>query len=700
MKPMIRMTACALAACTLVSELHAQEVKLETVVVTAKREKRVSKGATGLPMEIKETPQTISTIEKQQIKDFGLSGSNEALSLGTGINVEQYETNRAVYNSRGFEIQLTQMDGLGMTNDWGTVVGQQDTVLFERVELIRGANGLLTGVGNSSGTINYVRKRPTNKDEGEATISRGSHDKRRVTLDYNKVFTEDGKWAGRMVVAHEDKDSYLRALHDRKNTFYAVVDGQVSDDGVLTLGFTHQKAKQRSPMWGSLTLNYADGSQADFDPSSSTSQDWTYWNTESETVFVEYTHALGGNWEAKATFNHRQGDEDTRLLYAYSLTGSLNPDNTGLTGWPYRGDTNTTNDLVDLNISGKFEAFGRSHSVLAGVAHSRHKTTTNIYPFTEPKQPLPAFPYPGDVYPEPVWGQSTYDRSGKHQLTRFYASSQIALTDELKAIVGVNAIRLQREGSSAYGNAASTDYYPNTEKVSPYLGFTYDITPDLLGYVSYSDIFQNQDQLDANGAYLSPVKGINVEAGMKAEWLDKKLLTTVAVFGSKQDGLATYTGRISTPDPDDDPVAVIDYYEPKDVKSEGIELEATGRLNADSNLTAGFTKLRLKGPDGNDIYEWVPRTTANLRYDTRLPFLPKMRTGVSARWQSDVHKANGARQDSYFLAHAFASYELTDAATLRLNVNNLFDKKYVQGLSYGAIYGAPRNAALTLEYKL
>ena len=81
MNPKIRMTACALAACALVSELHAQETVMEPVVVKAKRENRVSKGATGLPMEIKETPQTISTIEKQQIKDFGATSSNDVSAL-------------------------------------------------------------------------------------------------------------------------------------------------------------------------------------------------------------------------------------------------------------------------------------------------------------------------------------------------------------------------------------------------------------------------------------------------------------------------------------------------------------------------------------------------------------------------------------------------------------------------------------------
>ena len=64
-----------------------------------------------------------------------------------------------------------------------------------------------------------------------------------------------------------------QAVTNARNTVYGIVDGQVTDNGVLTLGFTHQKAVQRSPMWGSLTLPYADGTLADFDVSASTSQD-------------------------------------------------------------------------------------------------------------------------------------------------------------------------------------------------------------------------------------------------------------------------------------------------------------------------------------------------------------------------------------------------------------------------------------------
>lgn len=664
---------------------------VEELVVVGVRETRVSKGATGLPLELKETPQTISIIDQGAMEDFAVTGSNEALALSTGINVEQYETNRAAFNSRGFEIQLTQVDGLGMTNSYGTVEGQLDTFLFEKIELIRGANGLLTGVGNASGTINYVRKRPTNQDEGKLVLSGGSYDYMRAALDYNKLLTSNGSWAGRVVMAYEDSDSYLRDLHNEKISLYGVVDGQIGDNGVLTIGVTHLEDNQDSPMWGSLTLVRADGSQADVDVSTSTSQKWTYWNTESTNAFIEYTHQLAGDWEAKATYNIRRGDSDSRLLYAYSATtGTLNNDNTGLVGWPYSAHNDTDNDLFDINLTGTFDALGNQHSLIVGASSSTQETASAVFNYdTDLYQflPLPAFPFDGNSYPEPEWSELTPERDGEQKLTRLYAASQISITDKLKTIVGVNAIKLEREGSSRYGNAVSQTYYPDTEETSPYVGVTYDITRNVTGYVSYSDIFQNQDQTDINGMYLDPMKGVNLEAGVKAEWLDQRLLTTLAVFQAEQQGIATYLGLTDSG---------AYYYGGEDVESEGVELEAVGQITDNTNIAFGITHLDISGPNGESVYQWIPETTVNLRLDTRL--LDKLRVGINSRWQSETI-GSAAKQDSFFRADVFAAYDISDAATVKFNINNVTDEKYVQGLAYGAIYGAPLHGRVSFDYK-
>ena len=704
----LMLTVIALAAMSALGDARAQatapaqaasaapaptpETTLQKVVVTTKREHRVSTGATNLPLEIKDTPQSISTIDKQELTNFGVTGTLDALRYGTGVNVEQYETNRAEINSRGFQVMLTQVDGLGMTNDWGTVVGQQDAYLFERVELIRGANGLLTGLGNSSGTINYVRKRPTNKDGGEVIATVGSYDLKRLALDYNKVLSDDGAWAGRVVVAEEDKNSYIRALRDKRSTIYGVVEGQVGDKGVLTLGFGASQSRQRAPMWGSLTLIHADGTQADFDQSASTSQDWTHWNSRAYNAFAEYTYAISPDWEAKFTFNHRYGSDDTKLFYAYSLTGTLNNDNTGLIGWPYRSYGTSTSNIVDGNVSGHFNAWGRKHDLTVGLSYTNLKAKTDYYLITSPAGPaLPAFPYAGDVYPEPTWGGTASGADGEQKLARLYVATRLQLTDQLKGIVGVNAISLKRNGTSIYGGGVNLDN-EKTNKASPYVGLTYDITPSILGYASYSDIYQVQDQRLVTGAFVAPMKGVNAELGVKAEWLNRQLLTTFAVFQAKQKGLAIEAGFDTT--------SQQSWYEPKDVNSRGFEFEVTGQLGKDTKLTAGYTQLRLTAPDGGDTSEWIPRKTINLRAETRTPFLPALQLGGAARWQSEVSKIGGATQEAYLLADAFVAYDLTAKATLRLNVKNVFDKKYLRTVEYGAIYGAPRNFAVSLEYKL
>ena len=128
------------------------EADIETVRIVGVRQNRVSRGATGLTMEISETPQSISVVSEDLMQSFGAFNINDALKLAPGINVEEWETNRTNYTARGFEIKNTQIDGVGLPNNWGIVTGAVEAYGYEQIEVIRGANGLLTGVGNSSGT--------------------------------------------------------------------------------------------------------------------------------------------------------------------------------------------------------------------------------------------------------------------------------------------------------------------------------------------------------------------------------------------------------------------------------------------------------------------------------------------------------------------------------------------------------------------
>ena len=695
--------SAAVMAAGLSGVLHAQssapaeeaagEAPLPAVLVTAQREQRTSKGATGLDLAIKDTPQSISVVTDEQMRDFGATSLNDALRLATGINVEEWETNRTNYMARGFEIKNTQVDGIGLPNDWGIVTGAMDAFGYEKIEVIRGANGLLTGVGNSSGTINYVRKRPTNQRQGSIGLTGGSYDLRRLEADYSTPFTASGAWAGRIVLATEDKGSHVRGMSNERTFVYGVIDGQIGERSTLAIGYSFQDANTDGNMWGALVFPNSDGTQAEFDESASTSQDWAFWDTKNQTAFAEYTYALPRDWELKLSYNYRAFEDDSKLFFVYSSTG-LDPQTAlGLFGWPGSWSTDDDAHMLDLSSTGTFNLFGREHELILGISHATGKRTLysrEADPNAAAWGELPAFPYPGDVIPEPAWGPKTFYSVMNQELNRAYGTTRLHLTEKLATVLGFSWAEYHRDGEQTGALFDQTE-----RELSPYAGITYAFRDNLLGYVSYSDIYQPQDYYDINGEYLAASKGLNYEVGIKAEWLDKRLLTTLAWFKAEQEGLGTFAGLNADGNY---------YYEGVDVTSKGIEAEITGRLNDYVDLVLGFTSLRLKGEDGADIYEWVPRRTANLALSAKLPGKPDIAFGLNGRWQSKVSNVDGynggvVRQGSYATLNVFGRWDITERASARVNINNVTDEKYITSLYQVGFYGAPRNYAVNLVYQ-
>jgi outer membrane receptor for ferric coprogen and ferric-rhodotorulic acid len=674
---------------------HPEE--LGTITVVSQRASRVSNGATNLDLEIKETPQSISDVTQSQMQQFGATDLDEALRLATGIQVESVSTNQTQYLSRGFEIKSTQIDGVGMPNGWGLVTGAMDSFGYEKLEVIRGANGLLTGVGNAAGTINYVRKRPTNEEQGMFGVSVGSFGDKRIEADYSTPFNDSRTWAGRVVVAREDSDSYLRDFNSDRTFLYGVVDGQVGDNGTLAFGYSWQKADTSGNMWGQLTFVANDGSQLDWDRSASTTQDWTHWNTTTQTGFVEYTHQFGPNWQLKATYNYRQYANDSQLFLAYSSTGLDPVTGEGLYGWAYKSPYRTNAHIGDITLNGSYQLFGRDQQAVFGASSAKSEGTEWYNPtsFTGPAfGALPGFPYAGDAIPEPTWGPRTFYDQLNQGLKRAFAVTRLSFTDRLKAIVGVNWAEYHRDGV----DTTLTPFDQTVSNTSPYAGLTFDFTDNVLGYVSYSDIFIPQDQVDYDNKYLDPSKGLNYEAGIKAEWLDHRLLTTFALFDAKQQGLATYAGIRFLPD------YAYAYYTGVDIESKGVEFEATGKINEFTNLVFGYTHLTMDGTSGGDTYPWVPRNTANLLLTVRVPSYTALSFGIGGRWQSEVSNHDSysgflVKQGAYARLNAFAAWDVRPNLTVRANVENLTDEKYINSLYIASYYAAPRRYSLSLDWR-
>ncbi len=678
------------------------------VTIIGKRVIKGSAGATGLDLSLRETPQSVTVVSAQQMKDFQLTDANQLLATIPGINVEADETDRTYYNSRGFDIVNFQVDGVGQPLDWGLQVGALDTAIYDRVEAIRGATGMLTGTGNPSATINYIRKRPTKDFQSELSASYGSWDDKRVTADVSGPLNRDGTVAGRFVYAGTDTGSYLDYYGVRRNVYYGVLSWDITPKLKLTTGYSQADNMAKGVTWGALPLVYSDGTPIPYKVSATSAAPWTYWNTHDHQTFGELSYAFDNGWTVKGIYTRKSYNEDAKLLYP-----SGNPDPvTGLdptTGngiYAYSGiyPSIIKQDMFDVIADGDVTLFGRQHQVVLGI-NTAHAASYKWERFAD------LFYYPpildGVITPpaEPTYPDPYLAEQIKTDTTRIYGAIHLNFSDKLKGIVGFNAVDLKAVGAS-YG--VSEDR--SESKVSPYVGAVYDLNAHVSLYASYSDIFAPQAESDVNFRRFDAATGSSYEAGLKSDWFDHRLYATAAVFKSEQDNLAEFTGYLQDTDPDapgyTDPstgLAGKAYYTGIDTVVKGYELEVAGKVTANWAVNGGWTDLSIKDPAGNDVRNYLPRRTLKLSTTYAIPQARDLKLGAAVRWQSDVSTVSGGfpfTQDAYSVVDLTGSFRLTDRVRAALNVKNLFDKKYFGGLQWDqAYYAAPRSVMVSLTYR-
>ena len=667
---------------------------LQRVVVTGQAEReesdsyraKRSRSATGLDLELKDTPQSISVITRTLMDDFRLDNVNAVLATAVGVNVESVETDRAYYTARGFDIVNVQLDGLGLPLNFGIADGDLDTAIYERIDVIRGPAGLLVGTGNPSATLNFVRKRPTGAFEGSVGLTLGSWNDRRIDVDLSVPLNDSGSVRGRVVAAGEEADSYLDRYRKRKTVFYGVVEADLAPQTTLAAGYTLQDNRPRGVLWGALPLAYADGTPTDYDVSASTAAPWSRWYGSTGIGFIELTHEFSGGWSARAEFTHKDLRERSHLLYVFGAPDRATGE--GLFAWPSRYDLDNRQELGSVQLSGPFTLGGRKHELVLGARASYSKMVEQslVGDFDgAPYTAITADDAFAGRFAEPAY-TSFYGGSHNHDREySAYAGARLDLAERWKLIVGANATRLTSDGDS-YG----ASHARQSTRTSPYAGLVWDLSEQVAAYGSYSTIFTPQSELGADLQRLDPATGTNLELGLKSEWLDKRLAATVAVFKSRQNNLASYDHF------DEDHGVSI--YTGVDTRSQGFELELTGSPLPGWNLSTGYTQLTIEDEAGQATRTFTPRRLVKLATTWQVAAVPGLKLGANASWRSST-SVGAIRQESFALLDLMASYEITKQLKLTLNLNNATDKKYYNSLYWEQAYwAAPRNGSVSLDW--
>lgn len=663
-----------------------------------------SSSATGLALTPKETPQSITIVDRTRIDDFALTNVNDLLAQLPGINVERVETDRTYFNSRGFDVTNFQVDGIGLPLFWGIQFGDLDTALFDRVEAVRGANAIMTGIGNPSATINYIRKRPTDSFQASAAVQGGSWNQWRAEADISAPITDT--LGARLIYAHDQRDSYLDYNHVDRNVYGAIVAWKAAPGLTLTAGYTRQQNNADGVLWGALPLTYSDGTRIPYPVSASTSADWTHWDVTDQNAFAEIAYDLGGGWTARSVFTYRRFEENAKLLYAYGY-----PDRAtglGVNGMSGIYPSSYDQYLGDFYASGPFTLFGREHSLAFGFSSGRSdgrewensSADPIVYPAVQDWGRLQV------AQPSYVGAYLAADYSDR--LKRAYGAAHLNLADNLKAVVGASAIWLKSSGTSYGADQARDD-----SAVSPYLGVIFDVTPNVSLYASYTDIFNPQTELGVDNTRLDPAKGSSIEGGIKSEWFGGRLYATASLFRARQRGLASAAGVFGNPNgPCPIGPAGDTCYVGVDTTSRGFEIELAGRVTDNWTLSGGYTGLEIEDQNGAPTRTWLPRRTLKLATTYALPNLNDLKLGAQLRWQGaitaiDSNVQNSGvitgdvllRQPGYAVVDLMASVRLVDRLRASVNVRNVGNEKYLGSLMWGqAFYAAPRSATVSLRF--
>jgi outer membrane receptor for ferric coprogen and ferric-rhodotorulic acid len=674
--------------------------------------------ATKLPLTIRETPQSVTVVTRQQMDDQSSKSVGDVLRNTPGVTMQKYDSDRTEFSTRGFAITNFQYDGVNIPYDG--VYGENpnnsdDSASLDRIEVIKGSTGLMTGAGDPAATVNLVRKKPTKEFKASVSGSVGSWDNYRTEGDISGSLNDSGSVRGRFVGALQDKDSYIDHYSQKKDLYYGILEADLTDDTLLTLGVDKSSATPRGSSWTGNSPFYTDGGRTDFSRSFNPGSDWSRRDFDSTTYFASLEQALANDWKLKVTLDQKTTDHDTQLA---SASGG-NPDRAtgeGMFFYWGRWEGHRVQNTADVNVSGPFSLGGREHELVAGFMTSHSRQTGSTYDSSEFGL------VPGDIFD---WkghiAKPEFPKNGKYERTQSqngaYLATRLQPTDNLSFILGGRVSTFKyNEDYTYYPDASLGDTHASYKEhgvVTPYVGVVYDLDDTYSVYASYTNIYQPQIYKDASGKTLEPVEGNSYETGLKAAYFEGRLNASLAFFRIEQDNVAQY---VTT-----DTATGQDIYKPTSgATTKGVELEMAGELAEGWNVSAGYTYARSRDKEEQRIFGFPLATTKPehvVRTFTtyRLPgALDQVTVGGGVSWQSAFYgqtfnpnvdgSGEGAsvnlKQGGYTLVDLMTRYQYDEHLSFTANAYNVFDKKYLTGLgNFGTtFYGEPRNFQLTAKY--
>ncbi len=665
--------------------------------------------------KLKDIPQSVSVLTRKRMDDQNISNLTQAVEATTGLTALKSPGPGIFIYSRGFDIEAIQYDGVPIPRNvyaLGSYI-TENMAIYDRMEVIRGAAGLLQGANSPGGAINMVRKRGQAEPTVTLTAKAGSWDRYGSQADVGGPLNDAGTIRGRAVVNYEKDHSFTDYAWNWEQTVYGALDFDLDEDTVLGIGFSNKKSHGRPYLLG--LPRYADASNINLPRSTYTGATWNRSMNDQTAVYADLEHHFNDSWKIKASaIAMNESNEAT-----YQFVAGVVPvgGSTGPRFSDYSTDFANKNRAFDIYLDGQFEGFGFKQGLTVGANYSKF-TSDDKYArqFTpgvdifdiDHNRPQQSFDMIADNANLAV---STYDVRQKG----LYGSYRINLTDPLTLILGAR--------TSWYDFSFDQDNYfarelqeggeknsiKSTGRVTPYVGMVYALNEQWSAYGSVAEVFIPQTQLTKEKTALKPIEGTNYELGIKGELMDGRFNTSLALFRyiQKNRAVSDLTTDIEGPE------ACNGWYcstASGKVRSQGLEAEIAGELFDGMQISSGYTYNTTKFLEDSDLKgkrfaTGTPMHMFRLWGDYTLPGdFHKVSVGAGVNAQSST-----VSFDRSFDLPGFAiwgsrvAYQATDEVNLAVNLNNMFDKRYIipafAQINSNSYYGDPRNVMFSVTYK-
>jgi TonB-dependent siderophore receptor len=694
---------------------------MDEVLVTATAEQVV---ATRIPTPLREIPQSVSVISREQIRQQNSFELADVLQNTPGMAVRRVSSMDANAFSRTSEVMSYQMDTGGPLNP--LIAGQPiytadpDLSEFDRVEVLRGSDALFSMNSNPGGTVSLVRKRPLSTPSFAMSATSGSWNNRRIELDATGPLTTDGALRGRIDVVSATRDYFFDHAHqDRKNVF-GVVEYDLTPTATLTAGGSYLW-NDELPVAVGLPLN-SDVRDSHLPRTTALTFDWAYYNTRATRAYLQYRQQFADDWILKLNTSGQRTTED----FGWGAFGERINTSTQSLGRPAAAFSTRpylfTTGAVEATLTGTLNWFGVRETIAIGGDFSRVRASQSggaYLGFGPPLTNVAAFD--PKLYPDPRESGPPLLTVDVHQAQEQYgafASVKVDMTDAWSITAGgrVSGDSLRLDGSARIGDfylPGLSSEYGNSHVFQPYGALMYRINDHLSWYASYADVYRalRPESRRSDGTTLGPMHGVTMESGIKGAWRDGALNASLAVYQFEQRHNTMGTGERS-----EIPNCC---YVGRTMRGRGAELEVDGELAPGWLIGSGYVYSTFRQPDWD-----IPVPTATPRHLLKI-WTSATLTGALSRWTlgGSLHAQTAAPGTPYYARDAGsqaytlhrttvlrpfavlglrAGFELDSNWQVAISVDNVLDKRYYDSQSspsFNVWYGEPRNFMLRIDAK-